>query len=60
MPQLQNPPAAMPTTEPERTVEAMSRILPELMNLAKYEARAARRRDRAIQALSNKTQFEEV
>jgi hypothetical protein len=50
----------MPTTEPERTVEAMSRILPELMNLAKYEARAARRRDRAIQALSNKTQFEEV
>ena len=38
--------------------QAMSRILPELMNLAKYETRAARRRDRAIRALSNKAQLE--
>ncbi len=39
---------AMPTTDPECTVEAMRRALPELIKLERYERRAAGRRARAL------------
>jgi hypothetical protein len=42
---------AMPTTEPERTSQAV--ILAELMKLDRYERRAAARRDRALRTISN-------
>ena len=41
-------PPAMPTTEPERTAEAIRRALPELIMLDRYERRAAGRRARAL------------
>jgi hypothetical protein len=41
----------MPEEEPPRTAEAVRRVLPELLRLARYEARAFKRRDRAIQTL---------
>jgi hypothetical protein len=40
--------AAMPTTDPERTAEAIRRALPELIKLDRYERRAAARRARAM------------
>jgi hypothetical protein len=40
--------SALPTTEPERTTEAVRRALPELIKLDRYERRAAARRDRAM------------
>ena len=42
----------MPTQEPARTIEAVRRVLPELQRLARYEARAVARRDRAILTLA--------
>jgi hypothetical protein len=39
---------AMPTTEPERTAEAIRRALPELIKLDRYERRAAARRARGL------------
>jgi hypothetical protein len=47
-----DPLPAMPTEEPARTAEAVRRALPELVRLDRYERRAAARRDRAIQALT--------
>jgi hypothetical protein len=44
--------SSMPTSEPERTMEAMRRALPELVKLSGYEKRAAARRDRAIRLLA--------
>jgi hypothetical protein len=41
----------MPEQEPARTVEAVRCVIPELLRLARYEARAIRRRDRAIRTL---------
>jgi hypothetical protein len=41
----------MPSKGPARTAEAVRRVLPELQRLARYEARAIMRRDRAIRAL---------
>ena len=41
----------MPEEEPQRTAEAVRRVLPDLARLARYEARASKRRDRAIRAL---------
>src|SRR5262249_18304500 len=41
-------PPAMPTTEPERTAEAVRHALPELIKLDRYERRAAVRRSRAL------------
>jgi hypothetical protein len=41
----------MPKEEPQRTAEAVRRVLPELARLARYEARASERRDRAIHSL---------
>jgi hypothetical protein len=37
---------------PERTLEAMRRVLPELTTLVRYEQRAAARRDRAIRQIA--------
>jgi hypothetical protein len=42
------PSMAMPTQEPERTAEAVRRLLPELRLLDRYEQRARSRRDRAL------------
>ena len=41
----------MPEEEPQRTAEAVRRLLPDLLRLARYDARASKRRDRAIHAL---------
>jgi hypothetical protein len=41
----------MPAQEPERTAEAVRRILPELIRLHRYESRAVTRRDQAIRAI---------
>jgi len=41
----------MPEEEPQRTADAVRRVLPDLARLARYEARASKRRDRAIRAL---------
>jgi len=46
-------PDPMPLREPERSVEAIGRSLPELLKLDRYEHRAASRRDRAIRELRN-------
>jgi hypothetical protein len=43
--------ATMPSHEPDRSVEAIRRVLPELRKLDRYERRAAARRDRAVVAL---------
>jgi hypothetical protein len=41
----------MPTTEPERSAEAVRRALPQLMSLNRYERRAAARRAQAMHIL---------
>jgi hypothetical protein len=46
-----DPVSSMPTQEPQRTAEAVRRILKELSRLARYENRAIGRRDRAIRAI---------
>jgi hypothetical protein len=46
-----DPLPAMPSQEPQRTAEAVRRILPELCKLNRYESRAITRRDRAIRAI---------
>jgi hypothetical protein len=43
---------AMPSEEPQRTAEAVRRILPQLVRLHRYESRAVTRRDRAIRAIA--------
>jgi hypothetical protein len=43
---------SMPEDEPQRTAEAVRRVLPELVRLNRYERRAAARRDRAIRCLA--------
>jgi len=40
--------ATMPSQEPDRSAEAVRRVLPELRKLERYERRAAGRRDRAV------------
>jgi hypothetical protein len=47
-----DPLPAMPLEEPQRTAEAVRRILPELIKLNRYEIRAVTRRDRAIRAIA--------
>jgi hypothetical protein len=46
--------AAMPSQEPERSAEAVRRVLPELRKLDRYERRAAAQRDRAVLELSDR------
>jgi hypothetical protein len=43
--------ATMPSQEPYRLAEAVRRVLPELRKLARYEHRAAVRRNQAVRAL---------
>jgi hypothetical protein len=43
-----DPSATMPRQEPDRSAEAVRRVLPELRKLDRYERRAAVRRDRAV------------
>jgi hypothetical protein len=43
---------AMPTPDPERSVEAVRRALPELLKLDRYERRASGRRDRASRRIA--------
>lgn len=43
--------ASIQAEKPEHIAEAIRRALPELARLARYEIRAAARRDRAIRAL---------
>jgi len=40
--------ATMPSQEPDRSAEAVRRVLPELRKLDRYERRGAARRDRAV------------
>jgi hypothetical protein len=40
-------PPELPTSEPERSAEAVRRALPELVKLDRYERRATARRNRA-------------
>jgi hypothetical protein len=42
----------MPTEEPQRTAEAVRRVLHELLRLSRYESRAAAHRDRAIRKIT--------
>jgi hypothetical protein len=46
--------AAMPSQEPDRSAEAVSRVLPELRKLDRYERRAAAQRERAVLDLSDR------
>jgi hypothetical protein len=41
------PPPRMPSSEPDRTAEAIRRAVPELLTLDRYERSAAARRDKA-------------
>src|SRR5262249_11462820 len=43
--------AAMPSQEPDRSAEAIRRVLPDLRKLDRYERRAAAQRDRAVRGL---------
>jgi hypothetical protein len=49
--------ATMPPHEPERSAEAVRRVLPELRKLNRYERRAAARRDRAVLTLAGTAKF---
>jgi hypothetical protein len=49
--------ATMPLHEPERSAEAVRRVLPELRKLNRYERRAAARRDRAVLTLTGTAKF---
>jgi hypothetical protein len=51
-PQPTDPLATMPSQEPDRSAEAIRRVLPELIKLYRYESRAVARRDKAIRNLS--------
>jgi len=44
-------PPELPSSEPERTAEAVRRALPELLKLDRYERRASARRDRATRQI---------
>lgn len=48
LPEIEDPSATLPSQEPQRSSEAMRRILPDLIKLNRYESRAVARRDRAI------------
>jgi hypothetical protein len=48
IPTAVNSVSPIPSTEPERTAEAVRRALPELLKLDRYERRAAARRQRAL------------
>ena len=53
-PTLKDPAATMPALEPDRSCEAVRRLLPDLIKLDRYERRAAARRDRAIRQITRR------
>jgi hypothetical protein len=60
LPGVVDPLATMPDKEPERSAEAVRRLLPELLKLERYERRAVTRRDRALrEVLSRSTSFKD-
>jgi len=46
--------ATMPSQEPDRSAEAVRRVLPELRQLDRYERRAAAQRERAVRNLHDR------
>jgi hypothetical protein len=52
--------ATMPPHEPDRSAEAVRRVLPELRKLDRYERRAAARRDRAVLNLLMQPNFASI
>jgi hypothetical protein len=46
--------ATMPSREPDRSAEAVRRVLPELRRLDRYERRAAAQRERAVLDLADR------
>jgi hypothetical protein len=50
-------PTALPSQEPDRSAEAIRRVLPELRKLDRYERRAAARRDRALLRIPGRIRF---
>jgi hypothetical protein len=46
--------ATMPSQEPDRSAEAVQRVLPELRMLDRYERRAAAQRERAVRDLTGR------
>ena len=53
-PTLKDPAATMPALKPDRSCEAVRRLLPDLIKLDRYERRAAARRDRAIRQITRR------
>jgi hypothetical protein len=53
IPKLIDALATMPSQEPDRSAEAIRRVLPELRKLDRYERRAAAQRDRAVLLYNN-------
>jgi hypothetical protein len=51
--------ATMPSQEPDRSAEAIRRVLPELRRLDRYERRAAARRNRAVLYLFDRKKYED-
>src|SRR5262249_18013742 len=52
LPQTIDPATTMPSEEPNRTAEAIRRVLPELLKLDRYERRAFAGREGAVKRLS--------
>jgi hypothetical protein len=51
--------ATMPPREPDRTAEAVRRLLPQLQVLARYERRAWWRREQALRGLHNSSRIDD-
>jgi hypothetical protein len=49
--------ATMPSQEPDRSAEAIRRVVPELRKLDRYERRAAAQRERAVLDLSDRIKY---
>ena len=49
--------ATMPSQQPDRSVEAVRRVLPELRKLDRYERRAAAQRERAVLDLFGRLKY---
>jgi len=49
--------ATMPSQEPDRSAEAVRRVLPELRRLDRYERRAAAQRERAVLDLCDRIKY---
>ena len=59
VPKPTDPSATMPSQEPDRTAEAVRRVLPELRKLDRYERRAAAQRERAVLDLCDRIKYED-